>query len=176
MEPLAVVKDKSYSKRLRMSPAAHLESLAQTVVYNLENQHDWTKLQTHRMPGLSRPLISGLPPRRLYVHPDEQIEIIMAEKNREERIPQPPEFEWVLPIHLAEKLSIKAFAEVFDAIDAIPPSDNPQEATSLEDEDAHWKQWRGSKRGKRILLATVQDDSTVVYYLMHDGIVKPRQN
>jgi len=26
------------------------------------------------------------------------------------------------------------------------------------------------------LLATLTDDSTVVYYIMHDGIVKPRQN
>jgi len=27
-----------------------------------------------------------------------------------------------------------------------------------------------------VLLATLHDDSTVVYYVMHDGIVKPRQN
>jgi tRNA-splicing endonuclease subunit Sen15 len=159
-----------------MSAATHLEALAETVLHNLENQHDWTKLQVHRIPGLSRPLISGLPPRRLYVHPDEQIEIIMAEKNREERIPQPAEFEWVLPTHLAEKWSIKAFSEVFDAVEPIPPSNNHRESTELQDEDSHWKQWRGVKRGKRILLATIQDDSTVVYYLMHDGIVKPRQN
>ncbi len=159
-----------------MSTSSQLEALAQTVLYNLENQHDWTELRIHRVPGLARPLISGLPPRRLYVHPDEQIDIIMAEKNREESIPQPPEFEWVLPTHLAEKWSIKAFAEVFDAVEPIPPSDNPQESTDLEDEDAQWKQWRGPKRGKRILLSTVQDDSTVTYYLMHDGIVKPRQN
>lgn len=162
---------------LEMSTGAHYEALAKAVLRNLEYQHDWTMVQTFQRPGLSRPLICGLPPRRLYVHPDEQIEIIMAEKNREARIPQPPEFEWVLPIHLAEKMSIKAFAEVFDAIDAVPPSDNPDESSELEGtEDAQWMQWRGPKRGKRILLATVQDDSTVVYYLMHDGIVKPRQN
>ena len=29
---------------------------------------------------------------------------------------------------------------------------------------------------KRLLLATLDDDSTVVYYIVHDGIVKPRQN
>lgn len=29
---------------------------------------------------------------------------------------------------------------------------------------------------KRVLLATVEEDSTVVYYVVHDGIVKPRQN
>jgi tRNA-splicing endonuclease subunit Sen15 len=153
-----------------------LDDLTRTVLYNLEHQHDWTQLRVHKQPGSARPLISGLPPRRLYVHPDEQIEIIMAEKNREERIPQPPEFEWVLPTHLAEKWTIKGFAQVFDSIGPMPPSDNPQESSDLGNEDAQWKQWRGAKRGKRILMATVQDDSTVVYYLMHDGIVKPRQN
>jgi tRNA-splicing endonuclease subunit Sen15 len=159
-----------------MSTTDHLEALTNTVLNNLENQHDWTQLKVHRSPGMSRPLISGLPPRRLYIHPVEQIEIIMAEKNRDERIPQPAEFEWVLPTHLAEKWSIKAFAEVFDSVEPVPPSDNPQESSELGKEDAQWKQWRGVKRGKRILLSTVQDDSTVVYYLMHDGIVKPRQN
>lgn len=159
-----------------MSAFSHLDALAEAIRYSLEHQHDWTELRIHHIPGLVRPLISGLPPRRLYVHPDEQIEIIMAEKNREEPIPQPPEFEWVLPTHLVEKMSIKAFAEAFDAISPVPPTDNPQESTDLEDEDAQWKQWRGPKRGKRILLATVQDDSSVTYYVMHDGIVKPRQN
>ena len=38
------------------------------------------------------------------------------------------------------------------------------------------KNWRGDERQKRVLLATLHDDSTVVYYIMHDGIVKPRQN
>ena len=37
----------------------------------------------------------------------------------------------------------------------------------------HRNPWRTTKR---ILLATVDDDSTVVYYIIHDGIVKPRQN
>jgi len=37
-------------------------------------------------------------------------------------------------------------------------------------------QWQGDSRQKRLLLATLQDDSTVVYYIIHDGIVKPRQN
>jgi tRNA-splicing endonuclease subunit Sen15 len=37
------------------------------------------------------------------------------------------------------------------------------------------KRWR-SQAPKRLLLATVHEDSTVVYYIVHDGIVKPRQN
>jgi len=35
---------------------------------------------------------------------------------------------------------------------------------------------KGEIRKKRLLLAVVSDDSTVVYYFVHDGIVKPRQN
>ncbi len=35
---------------------------------------------------------------------------------------------------------------------------------------------KGRRDLKRVLLATVGDDSTVVYYIVHDGIVKPRQN
>ncbi|KAJ9154719.1 hypothetical protein NKR23_g2331 [Pleurostoma richardsiae] len=161
-----------------MSSSLHLDALVKVVLNNLENQQDWTDLQIYSDASRPRPLISGLPPRRLYVHPDEQIEIIKAETTRGgERIPQPPEHEWILPIHLAEKLSLSAFAAVFDSIEAIPPGAHAVEERDYGEEGAaQWMQWRGPKRGKRLLLATVQDDSTVVYYLMHDGIVKPRQN
>ena len=72
----------------------------------------------------------------------------------------PVEREWVLPTHLREKWSLRRFAEVFDAIGEVPPGGK-----------------EGKRRGgKRVLLATVADDSTIVYYIVHDGIVKPRQN
>jgi tRNA-splicing endonuclease subunit Sen15, fungi type len=29
---------------------------------------------------------------------------------------------------------------------------------------------------KRVVMAILDDDSTVVYYIVHDGVVKPRQN
>ncbi len=132
-----------------------------------------------------RILLSGLPPRRMYIHPDEQVDILRAERalGHGQRIPQPPEFEWVLPVHLAETPSVGLFASVFDSIGALPPgalegadreSDDGSEGS--DDDTTKWKQWRGEKRAKRLLLAVVQDDSTVVYYFMHDGIVKPRQN
>lgn len=35
---------------------------------------------------------------------------------------------------------------------------------------------RVQKRPKRVTLALVNDDATVVYYFVHDGAVKPRQN
>ena len=86
------------------------------------------------------------------------------------KIEQFPEREWVLPSHLQEKWSLKSFAEVFDMLDVVPPGDGEE-----EDDVVGW-QWRGKNRQKRLLLATLTDDSTVVYYIMHDGTVKPRQN
>ncbi|KAK0630597.1 tRNA-splicing endonuclease subunit Sen15 [Bombardia bombarda] len=159
-----------------------LEALAQIVLNNLENQHDWTETKVHSQANLPRQLIYGLPPNRLYVHPDEQIEIIKAEKDLEKPILQVPEFEWVLPLHLAEKWSLAEFAAVFDAIDAVPPpaQDPASESGSAADvageQQQQQKLWKVPKRGKRLLLATVQNDSTVTYYWMHDGLVKPRQN
>ena len=78
------------------------------------------------------------------------------------------EREWVLPTHLQGKWSLRRFAEVFDAIEEEPPED---------DGGQMWEEVNGKRRGgKRVLLATLGDDSTVVYYIVHDGIVKPRQN
>jgi tRNA-splicing endonuclease subunit Sen15 len=98
-----------------------------------------------------------------------------------------PEREWVLPSHLREKWTLRAFGETFDGLSKAP---EPTAGTSLfEEEDADAAEasvegtvgddisssWR-TKLPKRVLLATVDDDSTVVYYIIHDGIVKPRQN
>lgn len=159
-----------------MAFPSHLEGLAKLVLNNLENQQDWTNITTHErsLSALPRPLVSGLPPRRMYVHPDEQIDIIKAEKALGENISQESEYEWVLPVHLSEKMSLNAFAAVFDAVDALPPAAKAVE--DLSDGCPQWKKWRGAKRRKRVLMAVVHDDSTVVYYMMHDGVVKPRQN
>ncbi|KAL2271564.1 hypothetical protein VTJ83DRAFT_935 [Remersonia thermophila] len=163
----------------------HLDSLAKVVSHNLAYQHDWKWVERLSAPPpgasplIKRPLLYGLPPKRLYVHPDEQIDLIKAEKARGEPILQEPEVEWVLPLHLSEKWSPAQFADVFDAIDAVPPGrggEAPDGADPGPGSDAPWRLWRGPKRGKRILMATVQDDSTVTYYWIFDGVVKPRQN
>lgn len=72
--------------------------------------------------------------------------------------------EWVLPANLREKWTLRRFGEVFDGL---PP----------EEEGIGGQDGKDEGRGvKRLLLAVVGDDSTVVYYIVHDGIVKPRQN
>jgi len=165
---------------LQTSPhPAHLHNLALSVAHNLQYHHDWTSLSVHTYSSLTnlllpRPIISGLPPRKAYIHLDEQIEILKAEHKAGESIEQIPEREWVLPTHLQEKWSLAKFAAVFDALDTVPPPTKEQEAEEPVDIVGH--QWQGKNRQKRLLLATLHDDSTVVYYIMHDGIVKPRQN
>jgi tRNA-splicing endonuclease subunit Sen15, fungi type len=143
----------------------HLQ-LATQVQHNLQYQHRWTRLKIHRISpldgkSLPRPLVSGLPPRRLYVHPDEQVELLKKAADGDEEVAA--ELEWVLPTHLREEWSLSRFAEVFSKISKAPP----------DEEESEPSKWRSTKR---VLMAIASDDSTVVYYFVHDGIVKPRQN
>lgn len=89
----------------------------------------------------------------------------------------PLEREWVLPTHLKEKWSLRQFADIFDAIDEVPQSSDG-DRISRENDEANIEKASPPKRtgGKRILLAIVGNDSTIVYYIIHEGIVKPRQN
>lgn len=168
-------------------------ALARQTLHNLQYQHDWTALHIHPSSSpssLPRPLISGIPPsRRIYIHPDEQIAMLRAHIS-ESTIPI--EREWVLPTHLREKWSLAKFAAVFDSIDLVPPG-GPEERKirkNGEEEEGGGGEGEGKgeaemrkkigvgtrRGGKRVLLGIVGDDSTVVYYLVHEGVVKPRQN
>ena len=151
------------------------KTVVQAVLENLSGQHSWSLLETHTRCSttglpLPRTIISGLPPRRLYIHPDEQIEALELEKSGGKPPPQTPEFEWVLPVFLAESWSLHDLADVFASISPIP-----RPHVKCDDNDSSRK-WNSSKRGKRLLLGIVHNDSTVLYYLVHDGIVKPRPN
>lgn len=166
----------SQNQKLETQHDIHLHDLTSSIQYNLQYQNDWTALKVHThstitKAPLPRPLISGLPPRRVYVHPDEQIETLKAEHETGEKIEQFPEREWVVPTQLNEKWSLEKFAAVFDAIEAIPETEGEE-----VNESEVGAKWRGENRQKRALLATLHDDSTVVYYIMHNGLVKPRQN
>jgi tRNA-splicing endonuclease subunit Sen15 len=161
-----------------LSHPPHLHHLAASVLHNLQYQHDWTSLSVHTHSTLTglplpRPVVSGLPPRRAYIHPDEQVEILKAEHEAGKPIEQSPEQEWVLPSHWEEKWSLAKLAAIFDALETVPPDNS---GSREEQADVVGRQWQGKNRQKRLLLATLHDDSTVVYYIMHDGIVKPRQN
>ena len=154
------------------------QSLALQIQYDLQYQHDWTSIDIHTHSSapspsdrefLPRPLISGLPAHHVYIHPDDQVDILKQGFTEKD---VPVEREWVLPTHLREKWTLRRFAEVFDAIEETPPGEQAQPAVT--NDQPHYHKTR--KRGKRLLMAVVNDDSTIVYYIIHDGIVKPRQN
>jgi tRNA-splicing endonuclease subunit Sen15 len=169
--------------------AAHLpqlHSLAIQVQHNLQHQHAWSDLHVHThspLTGapLSRPLVSGLPPQRIYIHPDEQVELLREADRRRKasraaageasglQVKAEPEREWILPTRLNEKWTLRRLAGVFDAITFVPPPPATA-ATALERPHNPWR------TTKRVLLGTADSDSTVVYYIVHDGVVKPRQN
>ena len=165
----------------------HLHHLALQIAHNLRYQHNWTDVRLHYDSGsskqaLPRPMISGLPPQRLYIHPDEQIELLQAQKAAGKTgMPElSTEREWVLPSHLREKWSLRRFGEVFDRVEVVPGASDGEEIfeddhQDEDDEETKVNKWRTSQP-KRLLLATLDDDSTVVYYVIHDGIIKPRQN
>lgn len=117
-------------------------------------------------------MIAGVPPKRIYVHPDDQVEEV---KRRVKEEVVEVEREWVLPARLKEKWSLKSLAKVFDALGEEPPAGDSHEYSG-GDRGRMSGGKKPRKGGKRLLLATVGEDSTVVYYIMHDGIVKPRQN
>ncbi|GAO46019.1 hypothetical protein SAICODRAFT_28720 [Saitoella complicata NRRL Y-17804] len=66
----------------------------------------------------------------------------------------------IMPLSLDETFSLRQWAGVFDAADQL-----------VSHRDGEEKRRWGSA-----LLGIVSADSTVVYYTMHDGIVKPKQN
>lgn len=160
--------------------------LAVQIVYTLAYQHDWTDLRIHlrcQSKTMPAPMISGLPPQRLYVNPDEQIELLQKQKQAGKvGLPDmPSEREWVLPTHLRDRWTLHRFAAIFDAITVVP-EDLGGIAVPLEQGDRSGPESVSDRRDnpwrktKRLALATLDDDSTVSFYIMHDGIVKPRQN
>ena len=152
-------------------------NLTSQVQHDLKYQHEWASLTIHTgVPSASmssnqllpRPLISGLAPRHVYIHPDDQVEMLKQGINEKDI---PVQREWVLPTHVREKWSLRKFAELFDAIENVPPN----AAEGVESREVQSHPW-SKRRQKRILWAVVNDDSTIVYYIIHDAIVKPRQN
>lgn len=172
-----------------VDPAAvhlpQLQSLAIQIQHNLQYQHYWTDLHVHTHSPLTnkplpRPLVSGLPPQRIYIHPDEQVELLKeADRKRKAnkaagetaglQVKAEPEREWILPTRLNEKWTLRRLAEVFDSITSVPPALEIDASEPARPKNP----WRTTKR---VLLGTADSDSTVVYYIVHDGVVKPRQN
>ena len=71
---------------------------------------------------------------------------------------------------LGEKWSLKKFSRVFDAL--------PPRSTLEAVGDVELMEWSDAKRVLMGMLSTngMGGDGTVVYYIMQEGEVKPRQN
>lgn len=108
-------------------------------------------------------MISGIPPTNLYAETEEA-----GKKKESSSTGKKFRREWVLPSSLRENWTLRKWAEVFDLIGELPPGENGEDGSEMEEEV------RGKK--KRMLMGIVGGDGTVVHYFVHDGIVKPRQN
>ena len=150
----------------------HLMNLACQVKHNLQFQHTWNKLTIQIQSPLTqqpliRPLVAGLPPKRIYIHPDEQIELLKYDGASNEvmdgaheidkdivKMSGQPEMEWVLPTHVEENWSLRSLARVFDAISTMPPNtENNALKDGIVERQVGW-QWRGEHRQKRLLMTT----------------------
>ncbi|KAL3478735.1 hypothetical protein BJX99DRAFT_256150 [Aspergillus californicus] len=166
------------------------------VLHNLQYQHLWTSLKIHDL-STTFPvsLISGIPPHRVYTHPDEQL--YMVERGlREEDVELDRMF--VLPTVQGQSWSLGKTAAVFDALPE-PTEEEVEGQTSDVVEDAQqetnaekaaklaeYYEYRTKARrtgewgGKRLLMAMIDKgmggEGTVVYYVAQEGTVKPRQN
>ena len=179
------------------------ESLAVEVLHNLQYQHRWSDLKLFtvsspttssnqstpttsptrsRTRGRSKSparntifLISGLPPRHSYVHPDLQKWLVRNDLDADDEVDV--QREWVLPSSLGEKWTLKQFCWVFDGL---PERDviRVQKANGEGQGIGNEFEWKDSKR---VLLGMqahngMGGDGTVTYYIMQEGEVKPRQN
>ncbi|RAO64331.1 uncharacterized protein BHQ10_000343 [Talaromyces amestolkiae] len=176
-----------------------LHALTAQVYHNLQHQHIWTSLKIHdpsedaSLPSLSMPLISGIPPQRMYTHPDEQLYLLQIGL-REEDLPS--ERLWVLPSTQGQTWTLGKLATVFDALplrttgteSSTNAGEESKETFDKGKEEKLAKYFEKKREadkenkwgGKRLLLAVVDrlvgGDGTVVYYVVQDGHVKPRQN
>lgn len=140
-------------------------------------------------------LISGIPPHRVYTHPDEQL-YMLQRGLREDDVEL--ERMVVLPTVHGQSWTLRKLAAVFDSLpdtveeEALGSSvDDGEERAGSENGEkaaklAEYYNYRQKARqtgewgNKRLLLAMIDKDmggdGTVVYYIVHEGAVKPRQN
>ena len=109
-------------------------------------------------------LLSGHPPKAIYIHPNYQAHLLLQEVAVESL---QSEIEYVFPLTLGQSLTLRLLQSAFDSIPAREPIVGEN---GFKHQDA-----------KRLLLAMrgrqgVGGDGTVNYYVVQEGEVKPRQN
>ncbi|KPI42134.1 uncharacterized protein AB675_5391 [Cyphellophora attinorum] len=163
---------------------AQVLALPTEILHNLQYQHTWKDLRLHQItadaalidipndtPAKSHDtipvIISGQPPRHVYIHPDLQSVLIQHSLSAGTAIP--PQREYVIPLSIAQKdVGVETLAGVFDALPTREPI-------------AFGKSYDTWQDPKRVLLAMkapdgLGGDGTVAYYVCQEGEQKPRQN
>ncbi|CAI7653470.1 unnamed protein product [Penicillium pancosmium] len=160
------------------------------ILHNLQHQHLWTSLQIHASPSdstSSEPQESRPP-----LVSDEQL-YMLEQGLREDDLR--PERLVVIPTAQGQNWSLRRMAAVFDALDEITIAAEDDEADvetrpPVEGDKAQKLEEYYQRREKanatlewgsrRVLLGMVNKgmggDGTVVYYIVQEGEVKPRQN
>ena len=162
------------------------EALPLEVMHNLRYQHNWTNLEILKpqpprkedvpslnlaersLSGIRKPtsptLLSGRPPKAIYIHPNCQAYLLLQEMAVESL---QSELEYVFPLTLGQPFTLRLLQSAFDSI---PAREQIVGENGFKHQDA-----------KRLLLAMrgrqgVGGDGTVNYYVVQEGEVKPRQN
>ena len=194
--PAAALTKPSPSPLTRAITSSHAQDsvsvLPLEILHNLRFHHKWVDLKLHVVTehlqlreissreissretsitdndSIRIVIISGLPPRHSYLHPDFQNHIVRQEISEKSVTVQR---EWIAPMSLGEKWSLRKFSKVFDAL---------PERRSMEAEEGVelGMQWTDAKRMLLGMLAIngMGGDGTIAYYIMQEGEVKPRQN
>ncbi|KAK4932747.1 UDP-galactose transporter [Elasticomyces elasticus] len=121
-------------------------------------------------------LISGLPPRHMYIHPDLQKHLIKS--NTPVTVIDIPR-EYVLPLSTGHKANLKFFAGIFDVL--LSPAEIVVSGQARQRDDEGERHEYVHQDAKRVILGMLAHngmggDGTVTYYVMQEGDVKPRQN
>ncbi|KAJ9664233.1 hypothetical protein H2198_000451 [Neophaeococcomyces mojaviensis] len=192
------------------------EALALEIFHNLRYQHRWTDLKLHSLSppplltqapsdshsqspnrnksptGRSKSparddtiyLISGQPPRTMYVHPDLQKRML---RDGIDETAVEGQREWVIPLSVGEKWTLKRFCHVFNGLPEREPvrvrpsasetTEAAAGATTNSESNSEFE-WKDNKRVILGMLAHngMGGDGTVAYYIVQEGEVKPRQN
>ncbi|CDK24402.1 unnamed protein product [Kuraishia capsulata CBS 1993] len=128
-------------------------SLMEIIAQNLVHFHLWTSIQTFpksSAKGTPHGVVRGVPPKKL----SETTSISSTGETESSTTDKPDgdtSEEWVLPLSISDKLTVENIEQIFESIRSV-----------------------GSYRPKRIIAGLLDDDGSVVYYFIHDGLVKPR--
>ncbi|KAK7207223.1 Sen15 protein-domain-containing protein [Myxozyma melibiosi] len=125
--------------------------LAHRVKRNLDLQHLWTELSIHRVPVLAPDAFEFLDGGELvFVLGRPADRLYATDEYDEDGLPV---HEWILPVRTESTWSIQRTVAVFESLEAYTRAPV-----------------------KRVLMGMYTDDSTVVYYFVHKGLIKPRKH